>query len=301
VITIVKEKRFFTLIWSLLLIVLISTSFSIIKFPNSNNSEPLNSIVCSAEPRKITFSGYNWTVRTTNEQLQGPGPNYFGDSNESVWLDNDGFLHLKVIYNNSKWYCAEIYSDLSFGYGTYTFRLSPGFEDLDVNVVVGLFTYLDDENEIDIEFARWGQTGASNGQYTIQPASSFGNLYQYNLAETGEKSVHSFTWCAEYIRFWSAWGSSMSYNAEKLIAEWYYTGADNPAPSTERVHLNFWLMSGLAPIDSLETEIIIEEFKFTESNCDDPIPLPLWLIITIISVAIAGICTFILILKKRNR
>ena len=252
-----------------------------------------------ATSRKLTFSGYNWTVRTSNQQQQGPGPNYFSDSYDTVWVDNNGFLHLKLKFENNKWYCAEIYSDDSFGYGSYTFRLSPGFEDLDINVVVGLFTYLDDENEIDIEFARWGQKDALNGQYVVQPYSNEGNLHLFDMPATGEKSVHSFTWCPNYIRYWSTYGSSMSYSSDRLISEWYYTGTDNPSPSTERVHINLWLMSGLAPTDGLEAEIIIEEFIFTANECNDPIPLPPWIIIIIISTAVA--CISIVFLIKRMK
>jgi len=264
-----------------------------------NSSENLDFIKPSADPTEIVFSGYNWTVRTSNDLLQGPGPNYFNDSAENVWLDGNGYLHLKIIIRDGKWYCAEVYSELSFGYGTYVFTLAPGFENLDVNIVVGLFTYLDDENEIDIEFARWGQLGAQNGQYVVQASSNIGNLYRFNMPEPGEKSTHSFTWCEEYIRYWSVWRTDININSNNLITEWFYTGNDNPAPSTERVHINFWLMDGLAPTDSKEAEIVIEKFQFLTSACDDPIPLPSWVIWTLTVSGILGISiTLVIILKK---
>lgn len=268
---------------------------------NLSESDDTNNITCASETRKLTFSGYNWTVRTSDGQLQGPGPNYFSDSSDNVWLDDDGYLHLKIIKSDGKWYCAEVYSDLSFGYGSYIFKLSPGFENLDVNLVVGLFTYLDDENEIDIEFARWGKANAQNGQFVVQPYSNIGNLFRFNMPEKEQKSIHSFTWCKEYIKFWSAWGSNINYKPKDLISKWFYTGNDNPKPSTERVHINLWLMEGLAPTDAKEAEIVIKEFEFLPSNCDDPIPLPLWVFWTLISTAIIGISIFTIFIFIRKR
>ena len=37
-------------------------------------------------PRWISFSGYDWWPKTSTD-LVGPGPNYFSDSTNNVWLD----------------------------------------------------------------------------------------------------------------------------------------------------------------------------------------------------------------------
>ena len=37
--------------------------------------------------RIIRFSGYDWIVYTTGDMKGGPGPNYFSDSEENVWID----------------------------------------------------------------------------------------------------------------------------------------------------------------------------------------------------------------------
>jgi hypothetical protein len=41
--------------------------------------------------RKIDFSGFRWLVKGT-DTLEGPGPNYFSDDEESVWVDGEGRL-----------------------------------------------------------------------------------------------------------------------------------------------------------------------------------------------------------------
>ncbi|HEX8966849.1 MAG TPA: glycosyl hydrolase, partial [Chloroflexota bacterium] len=60
--------------------------------------------------RAIEFAGYAWRVRTASV-LEGPGPNYFSDSPEHVWLDADGRLHLRVAPEpDGRWYAAEVTS-----------------------------------------------------------------------------------------------------------------------------------------------------------------------------------------------
>lgn len=55
----------------------------------------------------IEFAGHTWNVKSGTG---GPGPNNWSNSNNSVWVDNEGKLHLKIRYINGKWVCAEIYS-----------------------------------------------------------------------------------------------------------------------------------------------------------------------------------------------
>jgi len=219
--------------------------------------------------RQIEFSGYNWIVRTSNGNLEGPGPNLFNDSLNNVFIDENGFLHLKITKFEDKWFCAEIYSVESFGYGTYIFELEPGFENIDKNIILGLFTYLDDYHEIDIEFSKWGLENNKNGQYVIQPYYKEDNIYRFDLNSNGDISIHSFTWCENYIKFHSE--IKDEFNESIKTNQWIYCGEDNPKPSSERVHMNLWLMNGQAPSDNQECEIIIRKFQFISSNCDETV------------------------------
>ena len=60
-------------------------------------------------PRWLSFSGYDWWVKTS-AGLVGPGPNYFSDSTDNVWLDGQGQLHLRITNRSNQWQCAEIVS-----------------------------------------------------------------------------------------------------------------------------------------------------------------------------------------------
>lgn len=250
---------------------------------NNPSKTPIqNPFPQAADSRTIDFSGYTWIVRSSGGVKQGPGPNYFNDSSDSVWLDEDGHLHLKIRRFEETWYCAEVYTQQSFGYGMYVFRLASGFEMLDVNTIVGLFTYLDDFHEIDIEYSRWGyENEPNNGQFVVQPYYTAGNMERFKLESNGQSSMHAFYWYQDFIQFRAMYGTNVdlisndllkdSGACDKLVSEWIYRGNDNPTPSTELVHINLWLRNGLAPTDSNEVEIVIEEFQFIPMDSDDPL------------------------------
>ena len=257
---------------------------------------PNQTIPSYASTRIISFSGYEWNVKTTSDSVGGPGPNYFNDSTENVWIDVSGYLHLRINYLpvQDEWHCAEVYSVESFGYGTYKFTLAPGFEDLNKNVVLGLFTYLDDSNEIDIEFARWGDESASNCQYVIQPSWVINHVKRFNFNPQGLDSAHAFTWCKTTIQFNSTNGFDEDF-------QWTYYGSGIPKPNVEKARMNLWLMQGLPPSDGIETEVIIKSFEFIPSECTNQ-PLGFWWLMLISFIGLASLITptFLFIRKRRK-
>ncbi|MBI3195304.1 MAG: hypothetical protein HYZ34_12690, partial [Ignavibacteriae bacterium] len=90
--------------------------------------------------RSLSFSGYDWWVKASVTPI-GPGPNYFSDSQENVWVDSLGQLHLRITQRNGRWNCPEVISKSSPGYGRYIFQVTGRLGQLDRNVVLGLFTW----------------------------------------------------------------------------------------------------------------------------------------------------------------
>jgi hypothetical protein len=216
--------------------------------------------------RTIQFSGYSWRVRSASS-LEGPGPNYFSDSPDSVWLDGAGRLHLRVApTEDGRWYAAEILGTTSLGYGTYRFTLDSRLDALDPNVALGLFTWSDDaadnHRELDIEFARFGQPTAPIGRYTLQPYTSEGNVFLFTQPESLE-STHSFRWEPDGVAFRSGIDASGAPGrTDTGIAQHVFSGS-TPHTGDERVHLNLWLDAGRAPADSQPVEVIVRNFAFT--------------------------------------
>ena len=224
----------------------------------------------------ISFAGLTWDVKVGSGL--GPGPNNWSDSTDSVWVDVQGQLHLKIRKVGSTWYCAEVTTQQSFGHKTYLFKVGSDVNALDKNVVLGLFTYLNDTNEIDIEFSRWGNAGSVGAQYVTQPVVT-GNRDRFDVSTAGTTSTHSFTWQAGSIFFQSYQGyhNTLPAAGSQKIHDWTYTGANIPPESGEKLHLNLWLVGGSAPSNGQPVEVIVSDVRImppgaqcqTDPDCDD--------------------------------
>jgi hypothetical protein len=211
----------------------------------------------------VLFSGITWYVRSGEG---GPGPNFWSDSPDNVWVDTEGQLHLKIRKEGNTWYCSEVYAQKSFGYGEYRFYINSNVENLDPLTVVGLFTYETDTREIDIEFSRWGNPANTDGWYTVQPVIP-GNQLSFALNLTGSQSTHKFTWSSNSILFQSYRGYSATLpSADSLINEWNYTGNNIPPVGNERVHINFWLMGGNTPANLQDAELVVKSVFVPSAN-----------------------------------
>jgi hypothetical protein len=224
--------------------------------------------------RRLDFSGYNWWVKTSADRV-GPGPNYFSDSTNNVRLDAEGRLHLRITHRSNQWPCAEIVSRRTFGYGHYRFALEARVDNLDTNVVLGLFTWSDDpayaHREIDIECARWGNAAdPNNAQFVVQPWDSPGHLTRFAVPPPATNSTHLFIWETNRVRFQSLRGGfSPSPEPANVLSAWTYA-LEVPNSGDENVRLNLWLNNGIAPGDSNEVEVIIRSFEFVPLGLPRP-------------------------------
>lgn len=213
-------------------------------------------------PLTLKWSGYTWKVRGAG--VGGPGPNEWDAA--GVWVDAKGLLHLKIRNVGGKWRCAELYTAKALGMGTYEFQVVGAIDKFDPNIVLGLFDYPtpgigpDGTNEIDIEFARWGNPAWPNGNWTVYPASvgpkSTSHTFEFSLHGTG--TTHRFTRTA----------TSVAYTAledDKPFQSWTFAPPD-PARQVPQaalpVHLNLWLFQGKAPVDGKEVEIVVTKFSY---------------------------------------
>jgi len=218
-------------------------------------------------PRKIQFSGYTWQLKIGRQSINGAKRNYFSDSEENVWIDDKGQLHLKITRRDGKWYCAEVASEKTFGYGKYIFYLESPADQLADNVVLGLFTWGSSprysHREIDIEFSRWGKPEEANAQFVVQPGTQPGNLHRFNIQLRQNRSTHSFEWRKESIFFQSLRGHYPSPpDGSCIIQSWSYTGKNNPRPGDERVRIDLWLSDAKPPSGNAEIEVVVKKFEF---------------------------------------
>jgi hypothetical protein len=216
--------------------------------------------------RVISFAGRDWIVSSSGERTETPGPNYFSNSEENVWVDSRGRLQLKITERNGRWECAEVFLIGAVTHAEYTFRISSDINGFDKNIVAGLFLYRDDQNEADIEFSRWGDSEATAGQFTVQPSDREGNLYRFNAERAGRRSTHIINWQKESICFTSYRGHSHLPGERLILSEWEYRGEDIPAETRVKVMINIWLFRGVPPSDNREAELIIEGFTISTDH-----------------------------------
>jgi len=239
----------------------------------------------NSNARQFDFSDYGWWVKTSSGGLAGPGPNYFSNSTNNVWVDDQGSLHLKITYTNNEWQCVEIISDRSFGYGQYRFTVSTDVNNLDPNAVLGLFTWSDDtaynDREIDMELSRWHYAfGTSDVEdYAVAPYGK-GQVLRFSLPGGTTNSTHSFIWQSNNIAFQSLNGQfALPPATSNILTNWSYQLATPPAGG-EQVHINLWLDNGNPPVNGLPVEVIISHFEFVPlgsplpAQLSQPIGLP---------------------------
>lgn len=222
-----------------------------------------------ANAATIDFAGYTWSVR---DYGGGPGPNNWNPDN--VYVDDQG-LHLKITNDNEVWNCAEVTMTQDLGFGTYSFEVTGRPDQFDPNVVLGLFNYPpspatgpDGSNEIDIEFAQWGDAKNPNRlNWTVYPPALGPKPTDKHVPMklSNGASTHSFEWSATGVNYTSYEGYGDTISA-KPFAKWNdapKSPAKHIPQSPLRVHINFWLANGHAPIDGKPIEIVIHNFTFT--------------------------------------
>lgn len=190
--------------------------------PDSIIQQSVANAIATRLPTGITglhWSGLDWTVKTSASPV-GPGPNRFSDSTNNVAVDAQGRLHLRITHPGN-WFCAEIVSLRTLGYGDYIFRVDGTPATLDPNIVLGLFTWSNATNqnhrEIDVEYARWSSvTDSNNSQFTVQPAPP-SHYVRYRIPPTATNSISSFNWQTNSVLFLSSTGTSATATITNLI------------------------------------------------------------------------------------
>jgi beta-glucanase (GH16 family) len=227
--------------------------------------------------KTIDFSGYRWDVRPAG--VGGPGPNTWDDGN--AYVDDNGLLHLSLtsptnVEGDTEWHCVELNMQQRLGFGRYQFLLNSRVDQLDRNVVLGLFLYPtpdvggDGTNEIDIEFARWGSASANNADYVVYPEcgprlnnKNHKDNVEFQVVMNGDYSTHRFLWESDQVTFQSLYGHQDDDTNQ--FERWQYKPdlARLIPKQPLQVRMNLWLFKGRPPCNDAEVEIVISGFAYT--------------------------------------
>jgi hypothetical protein len=211
-------------------------------------------------PKAIHFSGYDWTAQGADNDTAGETQSY--DPN-NAWVDDKGYLHLRMNERDGHWYCAEVHSNRSLGYGTYRFVVQD-IGHLDSSATFRIFAYdllISNErrnDELDIELSRWGDPAGQNARYVMQPYYVPKNVAKFE-APAGELT-HTFRWEPGKVSFRTVQGTSDS-PGHKTVSEKVFTDG---VPAAQNHEIYFDLLDFLHSRHTakLPTEVVIEKFEY---------------------------------------
>jgi hypothetical protein len=209
--------------------------------------------------KPLTFSGYDWSVRTTASDRGGTNNRYSG---ENASVDDSGAMHMRITRTSEGWACSEVHLNRSLGYGTYVFVVRDTSQ-LEPAVVFDISTF--DEfggdqhyREMDIEVSRWGDADSkSNAQYGIEPFYVPGNISQF-IAPAGTLT-HMMHWESGRATFKTFREASVG-TGRPLFEHEFTSGV--PSQGRERIMIFFYAVpSNKSPLQK-EAEVVVEKFEY---------------------------------------
>lgn len=220
----------------------------------------------------IYWSGHVWTPTPTGCSING---DCFRSMPDTLFLDNMGRLHLRIVDVNNAWYSSELSTtDQNFGYGTYRWVVDTPPGSLDPASVLGLFTYngIHEPNapkskdphvghlEADFEVTRWrSPLNRYDLQETVQPYWNPANIRRIPLPDHQSPLTFEFTWAPSGTTFVVRRGAGAT---APVLRRWSApVPIGTPRPGT-KVVLDFWNFHG-PPLSYQPQEVVVESFNYT--------------------------------------
>lgn len=218
--------------------------------------------------RYVNFGGFFWKVRDTHGLPQTPSGGAWSPSNDNVWVDARGGLHLRITVVNGKRVSAQLTSVTPFSYGTYRWKVKLNSSKLDPRLVLGLFTYgpstRGTPNEIDIEHGRFfGYKDGSTSQFVVQPFGPTGHLHRFSVPSRDVERIEQVVWQPRRVDFTI---SDANNPTAPPIAHWTFNRATEvPVFRGDKLNMNFWSFPPAkgTPLKPVIDEAVIESFTFT--------------------------------------
>ncbi|MGD0817937.1 MAG: hypothetical protein ABR986_05990 [Methanomassiliicoccales archaeon] len=189
----------------------------------------------------ISFAGRTWNVSS-----------YEGFSNDArqIWVDTNGWLHLKLSQDTGSWKNVEVVSRDVLGYGTYTW-VAQGVHAIDKNVVLGMFPYLDNNHEMDIEQAQWGNNGSETFNFSVQPLGSDKDIF--TIPYTALDTTYMIDWRTNQTTF--------RITEESIIQREFVSHQSRNATGVRAI-INLWQSYGQPPSDGQPVEYVFKDFRY---------------------------------------
>ena len=200
-----------------------------------------------------------------------------GDS-RNVFIDRQGYLQLGIVNRNGTYTSAEVFSRDLMGFGTYQWWIQGPVDGMDPATVLGLFPYgpqagigVDGENELDIEFSKWGGTlcgGRCNADFTFWPST--GQLrvgpaekdYALNLHGSNLTTAR-LTWTSTSVTATVMLGPQPLGTTRNVLQTWTYRPANPKLHIPQRpvpLGMNLWCFEAFPRANQF---VVLRAFTFS--------------------------------------
>ncbi len=224
-----------------------------------------NFFIYSQKPMHYLYlSGIKWNKRIS-EHKSGPGNNTFGLHHRNVYLDKDGNINLIIKKTGSTYSCAEIYSDSFFGKGKYEITIATNTKRFSPQMVLGIFLYDQTAsphfNEIDIEYAQWGNKNIENAQYAIHTDNNI-EVSRFFIPKKKILAKHIIDISNQDIIITTSVFNKKT-NLYELINQERFNKPKEYDFKNVRFHFNLWLTDTPEKNVGKNPKVKIQSFKYT--------------------------------------
>ncbi|HVU61669.1 MAG TPA: hypothetical protein VHA79_04795 [Mycobacteriales bacterium] len=219
----------------------------------------------SEKQRLIKWSGITWYVYPNCDDC-GPSQTPTTNADEAVYVDDRGYLHMKVTKIGGKWRGVELRALNRPTYGTYRWIVDTATADLDRWAVLSMFVYRPgarkQTSEVDVEDSRFPHLlpAPHNAQFVVQPYGVKGNLHSYQILPTYHPLLQQFTWMPGEtyggpgrVHYETRVGS---VPRAPLLDEWDYTGYSVPSPQNMQLFVVLWMNQNKTPTTGLHSAVV---------------------------------------------
>ncbi len=202
--------------------------------------------------KTLNFSGYQWIIREGHATPAGSPSDYDA---ANAWVDERGFLHLRIRKTPAGWTSAEVWIARSLGYGSYRF-LVQDVSHLEPTAVLAIISWDGSapDREMSVEISRWGETSGKNTQFVVQPYYVPANVARF-LSPPG-RLQYSFDWSAGRLVF----RAERAADGDMIAAHTFSSGV--PAPGGEELHLNLYNFNDRRTELKNPVEVVVEKFEY---------------------------------------